>query len=79
LSFVCFFLLRATHLVKVLKSEEREAAAKPKKVVSTEVSLELMMGRKAQSASALINAQAIPAPLSDELAGSLRCLKVPTN
>ena len=62
--------------MKVLKSEERDSAAKPKKDISTDMSLEQMMGRKAQSAPALMHAKAIPAPLSDELAGSLRCLKV---
>lgn len=65
----------AKQFIKVIASEERDSASKPKKEVSTEVSLEAMMGRKAQSAAALINAKAIPAPLSDELTGSLRCLK----
>lgn len=41
-----------------------------------DISLEKKLGRKAMSGPALVRAPSVPAPLSEELGGSLRSLKV---
>ena len=62
----------------IVKTIQPEPPQKPPKKApdANAITLESKMGRKAMNNQALINATAVPAPLSDELLGSLRSLKV---
>mmetsp|Transcript_63789 Transcript_63789/g.143891 ORF Transcript_63789/g.143891 Transcript_63789/m.143891 type:complete len:124 (-) Transcript_63789:244-615(-) len=62
-------------------SKELNVSTEPNKLARSSkldepFDLESRMGRKALSSSAQLNAPAVAAPLSDELRGSLRALKV---